>query len=60
MPGQMGNVKVSKKNLTIIDIRSEDNVMVVKGSVPGAKQGLVQLYTKQSTCLIFNSLANWG
>lgn len=46
MPGQMGNVRVSKKNLIIIDIRSEDNVMVVKGSVPGSKQGLVQLYTK--------------
>lgn len=46
MPGQMGNVRVSKKNLIIIDIRSEDNVMVVKGSVPGSKQGLVHLYTK--------------
>ena len=46
MPGQMGNVKVTKKNFIIIDIRSEDNVMVVKGSVPGSKQGLVQLYTK--------------
>ena len=46
MPGQMGNERVSKKNLIIIDIRSEDNVMVVKGSVPGSKQGLVQLFTK--------------
>jgi len=46
MPGQMGNVRVSKKNFIIVDIRSEDNVMVVKGSVPGSKQGLVQLYTK--------------
>nr|MBF0221546.1 50S ribosomal protein L3 [Desulfobulbaceae bacterium] len=46
MPGQMGNARVSKKNLIIIDIRTEDNVMVVKGSVPGSKQGLIQLYTK--------------
>lgn len=46
MPGQMGNVTVTKKSLTIIDIRTEDNVMVVKGSVPGAKQGLVQIFVK--------------
>ena len=46
MPGQMGNVKVTKKNLIVIDIRNEDNVMVVKGSVPGAKQGLLQIFTK--------------
>jgi len=46
LPGQMGNVRVTKKNLIVIDIRNEDNVMVVKGSVPGAKQGLLQIFTK--------------
>jgi len=46
MPGQMGNTKITKKNLIVIDIRNEDNVMVVKGSVPGAKQGLLQIFTK--------------
>ncbi len=46
MPGQMGNVRVTKKNLIVIDIRREDNVMVVKGSVPGAKQALLQIFTK--------------
>jgi len=46
LPGQMGNVKVTKKNLIVIDIRNEENVMVVKGSVPGAKQGLLQIFTK--------------
>ncbi len=46
LPGHMGDVNVTKKNLIVIDIRNEDNVMVVKGSVPGAKQSLLQIFTK--------------
>lgn len=46
MPGHMGTNRVTKKNATILDIRPEQNVMVVKGSVPGAKDGLLQVYTK--------------
>lgn len=46
MPGQMGNVLVTKKNVTIMDIRPEQNVLIVKGGVPGAKQGLLQIYVK--------------
>jgi large subunit ribosomal protein L3 len=46
MPGHMGNNLLTKKNLTVIDIRPDENIMLVKGSVPGAKQGLVQIYTK--------------
>ena len=46
MPGQMGDEIVTKKNVTIIDIRTEDNILVVKGSVPGAKQSLLQVYSK--------------
>lgn len=44
MPGRMGNNLVTKKNITIVEIRPDDNVLLVKGSVPGAKQGLLQLY----------------
>ena len=46
LPGQMGGLNVTKKNMIIIDIREDDNVLVLKGSVPGAKQGLVKIYTK--------------
>lgn len=46
MPGQMGNEFVTKKNCTILDVRPEQNVLVLKGGVPGAKQGLVQIYKK--------------
>jgi len=46
LPGHMGTNMVTKKNVTILDIRPEDNVLVVKGGVPGAKQGLLHIYAK--------------
>jgi large subunit ribosomal protein L3 len=46
MPGRMGNDLVTKKNVIIVDVRPEDNVLLVKGSVPGAKQGLLRIFTK--------------
>ncbi len=46
LPGHMGSRTVTKKNLIVIDIRPEDNVMVVKGNVPGARQGLLKIFTK--------------
>lgn len=46
MPGQMGLQKVNKKNVTILDVRKESNIVLLKGSVPGAKQGILQIYTK--------------
>ena len=46
LPGRMGNELLTKKNLTVVDVRAEENIMLVKGSVPGAKQGLLQIYTK--------------
>ena len=42
----MGNDLVTKKNVIVIDIRAEDNVLLLKGCLPGAKQGLLQIYTK--------------
>ena len=46
MPGHMGVDIKTLANLTIIDIREEDNILLVQGSVPGAKNGLVSIYTK--------------
>jgi len=46
MPGRMGNALVTKKNVIIIDVREDDNVLLVKGCVPGAKQGLLKIFTK--------------
>jgi len=41
MPGQYGNDRKTIRNLEIIDIRSNDNVILVKGAVPGAESGLL-------------------
>jgi large subunit ribosomal protein L3 len=41
LPGQMGNKKITTLGLEIVDIRSEDNLLLVKGAVPGSKGGLV-------------------
>jgi large subunit ribosomal protein L3 len=46
MPGRMGNALVTKKNVMVVDVRPESNVMLVKGSLPGAKQSVVQIYKK--------------
>jgi len=39
LPGQMGNKKVGIKNLTVLEADKEKNLLVVKGSVPGAAGG---------------------
>jgi large subunit ribosomal protein L3 len=41
MPGHMGNEKVTAEGLAIVKIDLEKNVLLVKGSVPGHKNGLV-------------------
>ncbi len=43
MPGQYGNDRKTIRNLEIIDIRSGDNLILVKGAVPGAESGLVSV-----------------
>jgi large subunit ribosomal protein L3 len=42
----MGNDTVLKKNTVVIDVRSEDNVVLLKGSVPGAKNGLLKIFSR--------------
>lgn len=48
LPGRMGNNKVTEKNLTIVDVRGSENVLLVHGTVPGAKNGLLCIYTKNT------------
>lgn len=43
MPGQLGNKTSTFHNIEIIDVRPEDNVVLVRGQVPGPKQGIVIL-----------------
>jgi large subunit ribosomal protein L3 len=41
MAGQMGNERVTTQNLAVIDVRPEENLLLVRGAVPGGKNGLV-------------------
>ena len=43
MPGHMGAEKVFVKNLQIVRVDPENNVLLVKGSVPGASGGIVRI-----------------
>ena len=43
MAGQMGHERVTVKNLTVEFISAEDNLIGVKGAVPGPKKGLIIL-----------------
>ena len=41
MPGRFGNKKVSVKSLEIIMVDEENNQLLLKGSIPGASNGVV-------------------
>ncbi|MCI8307777.1 MAG: 50S ribosomal protein L3 [Lachnospiraceae bacterium] len=43
MPGQMGAVKVTVQNLEIVRIDTEDNLILVKGAIPGPRKSTVVL-----------------
>mgnify|MGYP000041103248 FL=1 len=43
MAGQMGNVRVTTQNLTVIKLIEDENLILVQGSVPGSKNGIILL-----------------
>jgi large subunit ribosomal protein L3 len=43
MPGQMGNKKVTIQNLEVVRVDAENNLLLVKGAVPGPKKALVTI-----------------
>ncbi len=43
MPGHMGCVKVTVQNLEVVRVDAEKNLLLIKGSVPGPKKGLVTI-----------------
>jgi large subunit ribosomal protein L3 len=44
MPGHMGVEKETIKNLTIVDIKHKDNLLLIKGAVPGPKTGILEIH----------------
>ena len=43
MPGQMGNKQITVQNLEIVRVDAENNLLLVKGAVPGPKKSLVTI-----------------
>ena len=41
MPGHMGSVTRTVQNLEIVSVDTENNLLLIKGSIPGPKKGLV-------------------
>lgn len=43
MPGQMGNEKVTVQNLVVAKVDAENNLIAIKGAIPGPKGGIVTI-----------------
>ncbi|MCE5334475.1 MAG: 50S ribosomal protein L3 [Desulfobacteraceae bacterium] len=41
LPGQMGNKRTTVLNLKVVDVRPEENLILIHGAVPGSKNGIV-------------------
>lgn len=42
-PGQMGNKRRTQRGLTVVDVRADDNLLLLRGSVPGPKGAIVEI-----------------
>lgn len=45
-PGRMGGVQRTTRNLTLVQIDAENNLLFIKGSIPGANNGIVFVRTE--------------
>src|SRR4051795_3356488 len=44
-PGQMGNKRITQKGLEIVEVRPADNLLMIRGAVPGPRNGVVEVRT---------------
>ena len=44
-PGQMGNKRVTQKGLEVVRVDADNNLLLVRGSVPGPRNGVVEVRT---------------
>jgi large subunit ribosomal protein L3 len=44
-PGHMGSARITQKGLTVVDVIAKQNLLLVRGSVPGPKGGVVEVRT---------------
>jgi large subunit ribosomal protein L3 len=43
LPGHMGNRRVTMKNLKVVDVRPDQNVILIQGAVPGGRNGILMI-----------------
>ena len=43
MAGRMGSKKVTKQNLKVVEVDNKNNLLIVKGSIPGKKNSIIYL-----------------
>jgi large subunit ribosomal protein L3 len=43
LPGHYGHEQVTVRNLQVLDIRSDENILLIKGAIPGSKSGVLNL-----------------
>ena len=43
MPGRMGNAQVTVRNLTVVGLFVDNNLLLIRGAVPGPKNGIVRI-----------------
>ena len=44
-PGHMGDARITQKGLTVVDVMPKQNLLLVRGAVPGPKNGIVEVRT---------------
>lgn len=55
MGGHMGDAQVTVKNLEIVEINEENNELLIKGAVPGARGGLLLISTNEGDIQVENT-----
>ncbi len=43
MPGRMGNERVQTRNLSVVQVRPDDNVLLISGAIAGSRGGIVEI-----------------
>jgi large subunit ribosomal protein L3 len=44
LPGHMGSANITLKNIEVVDVRPDQNLLFVRGAVPGGENGLILIY----------------
>ncbi len=48
MPGQYGNKRKTVKNIEIVDLRPDENLILLKGAIPGSPLGVIEIHKSKN------------